>query len=388
MLHSVFQNIQPQRSRSSSRTARHSPLPVFDLTGLPAYEAVPSSSVQPDKDLLGPIEGSPVRQQSDPAPTTQPNSPLPLRPRANSVAPSTPPRSTNNTAQFAFITPVHVDTYGKENGEGAGDGVAGMGNLLSVEAVGDMMPGDASGLSATGTLQNPVSASANTTGRRRLLPMFMFISPAPGTPPSSKKRRSNTAPSQFRTSTSGSGSRGGAGPASPMGIAASPLAKGRPVRESPLQLVLGSAHAARRAEMRVPVMREVGGASAGTTGVGALGPTGLVPLVPFAPLVPLVAPLVPTLAQLNPIRPLMAPPAPSVETVLRGMEAEQALLSRAQVGGEVTAEGMARVLLIEAECLRLRRDTAEANALRQEAALLRTRLQEQASAGADSMMEK
>ncbi|KAF8593888.1 hypothetical protein BDV93DRAFT_549386 [Ceratobasidium sp. AG-I] len=388
MLHTVFQNIQPQRSRSSSRTARHSPLPVFDLTGLPAYEAVPSSSVQPDKDLLGPIEGSPARRQSDPAPTTQPNSPLPLRPRANSVAPSTPPRSTNNTAQFAFITPVHVDTYGKENGEGAGDGVAGMGNLLSVEAVGDMMPGDASALSATGTLQNPGNTSTNTTGRRRLLPMFKFISPAPGTPPSSKKRRSNTAPSQFRTSTNGSGSRGGAGPASPMGIAASPLARGRPVRESPLQLVLGSAHAARRAEMRVPVMREVGGASAGTTGVGALGPTGLVPLVPFAPLVPLVAPLVPTLTQPNPVRPLTAPPASSVETVLRGMEAEQALLSRAQVGGEVTAEGMARVLLIEAECLRLRRNTAEADALRQEVALLRTRLQEQASAGADSMMEQ
>ncbi|KAG8723498.1 hypothetical protein FRC09_003056, partial [Ceratobasidium sp. 395] len=38
---------QPQRSRSSSRTARLSPLPVFDLTGLPAYEAVPGTSSAP-----------------------------------------------------------------------------------------------------------------------------------------------------------------------------------------------------------------------------------------------------------------------------------------------------------------------------------------------------
>ena len=84
----------------------------------------------------------------------------------------------------------------------------------------------------------------------------------------------------------------------------------------------------------------------------------------------------------------MAPPTSSIETVLRGMEAERTLLNRVQVGGEVTVEGMARVLLIEAECLRLRRDTAEADALRQEVALLRTGLQEQASAGADSMMEQ
>ncbi|KAG8734726.1 hypothetical protein FRC11_003740, partial [Ceratobasidium sp. 423] len=112
VLHSALP--QQERSRSSSRTrsARLSPLPpVFDLTGLPAYESLaappprsspiprPKSSPIPEPEILAPTD-SPIRRQSDPAPTTQTESPL-VRPRSSSVAPSTPPRSTNSTAQFA-----------------------------------------------------------------------------------------------------------------------------------------------------------------------------------------------------------------------------------------------------------------------------------------------
>ncbi|KAG8679820.1 hypothetical protein FRC08_016721, partial [Ceratobasidium sp. 394] len=371
---------QPQRSRSSSRTARLSPLPVFDLTGLPAYEAVPGTSSAPatktsaGKTLNDPTNpSSPTRRRSDPAPASSPGSPPLVRQRSNSAVPvsqplradstfdappSTPPRSTNNTAQFAFITPVldRMVATGTEDPPAAG-----VGNQTSTAAeLGTTVPGSISlgATLATAAATNPENISnANTTGRRRLLPLFKFISPSPGTPPSTKRRRANramTAPSQFGTMSS-------AGPGSPMGIASSPLARGRVVRESPLQLVMGGAHAATREGMRIPIMREVGG-NAGMVGL-------VPPLVPSTPLVPLVAQLVP-----------MPGASMEAQAAIRGMQAERELLGRAQQRSEppkqVTAESMAKVLLIEAECLRLRRDSAETARLRQEIMMLRSQLQQ------------
>ncbi|KAG9079083.1 hypothetical protein FRC06_007962, partial [Ceratobasidium sp. 370] len=385
---------QPQRSRSSSRTARLSPLPVFDLTGLPAYEAVPGTSSTPAAKIdFGQMPNdptnpsSPTRRQSDPAPASSPGSPPIMRQRSNSAIPvsqplradstldappSTPPRSTNNTAQFAFITPVLDRTLiaGAEDPPAVGTG-----NQNSTAAeLGTTVPGSISlgnttaAAAATIAATNPENISnANTTGRRRLLPMFKFISPSPGTPPSTKKRRTNramTAPSQFGTMSS-------AGPGSPMGIASSPLARGRVVRESPLQLVMGAAHAATREGMRIPIMREVG---------GNMGTIGLVPpLVPSAPLVPLVAQLAP-----------VAGASTEAQAAVRGMQAERELLGRAQQQQQsgppeqVTAESMAKVLLIEAECLRLRRDSAETAALRQEVMMLRSQLQQNEREGGET----
>ncbi|KAG8787178.1 hypothetical protein FRC12_015841 [Ceratobasidium sp. 428] len=401
---------QPQRSRSSSRTARLSPLPVFDLTGLPAYEAVPGTSSAPvtktslEEILNDPANPtSPTRRQSDPAPVSAPGSPPLMRERSNSVIPvsqpvrgdstfdappSTPPRSTNNTAQFAFITPVLDRTV--ITGAAEDPPAPGVGNKTSTGAeLGTTIPGsitlgNTSGhtnTTTTTTARNPENA---TTGRRRLLPLFKFISPSPGTPPSTKKRRSNramTAPSQFNAS----GGGGGGGPASPMGIASSPLARGRVVRESPLQLVMGAAHVGMREGMRIPVMREVGpgtgagvGAGAGIGGgmVGGIGGVGLVPpLVPTTPLVPLVAQLVP----------FPGGTSAEAQAAVRGMRAERDLLGRAQQHQpqqEVTPEGMAKVLLIEAECVRLRRDSAEAAKLRQEVEMLRSQLQLRERGGA------
>ncbi|QRV74347.1 hypothetical protein RhiJN_02361 [Ceratobasidium sp. AG-Ba] len=373
---SLFPNrAQPQRSRSSSRTARLSPLPVFNLTGLsgndtgprasstPANKAIPETT--PSADAPEPI--SPTRRQSDPAPVSAPASPPPLRQRSNSAVPlpqpsrenskvdltvggppTTPPRSTNNTVQFAFITPV-VDRTAEE----PRPPTAGV-NSTTAEP-GTTMLDQASTLAAPNATNN---ATNNTTkSRRQLLPMFKFVSPSPGTPPSTRKRRANramTAPSQFGSSI---------GPASP-GIASSPLARGRVVRESPLQLVMGAAHAGLRENMRIPIMREVG--NSGPTAGPSTGTAGLVPpLVPTVPLVPLVAQLVPN-----------APP--ETQAALRGMQAERELLGRAQPvpTQEVTAESMAKVLKIEAECLRLRRDSAEAAALREEVMRLRAQLQQ------------
>ncbi|CCO32351.1 hypothetical protein BN14_06411 [Rhizoctonia solani AG-1 IB] len=60
------------------------------------------------------------------------------------------------------------------------------------------------------------------------------------------------------------------------------------------------------------------------------------------------------------------------------MQAEQALLGQAQpTQQDVTPEQMAHMLRIEAECIRLRRDSAEAAALRQEVEILRAQLREQ-----------
>ncbi|KAG9087992.1 hypothetical protein FRC07_012693, partial [Ceratobasidium sp. 392] len=366
---------QPQRSRSSSRTARLSPLPVFDLTGLPAYEAVPGTCSAPvtktslEQILNDPADpSSPTRRQSDPAPVSEPTSPLLVRERSNSVIPlsqlargdstldappSTPPRSTNNTAQFAFITPVLDRTVITNTAEDAP--APGAGNQTSTAAeLGTTIPGSIT----LGNLTSSASAATinpSNGGRRRLLPMFKFISPSPGTPPSTKKRRANramTAPSQFGASSGG--------PGSPMGIASSPLARGRVVRESPLQLVMGAAHAATRERMRIPVMREVGGGAG--VGVGGLVP----PLVPSTPLVPLVAQLVP----------MPSGTSTEAQAAVRGMQAERDLLGRAQPTKEVTPEGMAKVLKIEAECLRLRRDSAETAALREEIMMLRAQLKE------------
>jgi hypothetical protein len=125
--------------------------------------------------------------------------------------------------------------------------------------------------------------------------------------------------------------------------------------------------------MRVPVMREVGAGAGFGIGAGMSGTVGLVPpLVPCAPLVPLIAQLIPVPG---------GGTSTEAQAAVRGMQAEWALLGQAQQrsgpGAEVTAESMAKVLLIEAECLRLRRDSADAAALRQEVMMLRTRLQEQ-----------
>ncbi|KEP47853.1 kinase domain protein [Rhizoctonia solani 123E] len=349
------------RSRSNSRTARHSPLPpVFDLTGLPAYESltsVPSSKSSPipqmksPQNLAVPID-SPIRRQSDPAPNTQTEPPL-VRPRSSSVAPSTPPRSTNNTAQFAFITPIHESVEAPSMEAAAAISTA-------------VQAGTTLGINSTNTTfaDSAPNTSKATAGGRKLLPMFKFISPVPATPPSMKKRRM-TAPSQLSNST-------GLGASPKHGIASSPLVRGKPVRESPLQLVMGSVHAARRAEMRVPVMREVGAASGTVTGTGFVPP-----IVPSVPLNALVAQLVPPPVQLPKLE---FPPgtSPETQTVLRGMQAERALLDQAQPSQEdVTPEQMAHVLLIEAECIRLRRDSAEAAALRHEVEILRARLREQ-----------
>ncbi|KAJ1307027.1 hypothetical protein OPQ81_008006 [Rhizoctonia solani] len=278
VLHSALTKTQ-QRSRSSSRTARHSPLPpVFDLTGLPAYESLPATSTLPPK-------SSPVPRTAAAAATSTTVEPGTTLPTANTTAAETLP----NTSKLT------------------------------------------------------------TAGGRKLLPMFKFMSPSPATPPSTKKRRM-TAPSQLSSST-------GLGTSPKHGIASSPLARGRPVRESPLQLVLGSAHAARRCDMRVPVMRE------------------FPPIVPSAPLNMLVAQLAPP-AQLPALE---FPPGTNPETqdVLRGMQAEQVLLGQAKPTEDVTPEQIVHVLRIEAECIRLRRDSAEAAALRQEVEILRAQLREQ-----------
>ncbi|CAE6460404.1 unnamed protein product [Rhizoctonia solani] len=360
VLHSALPQTQ-ERSRSSSRTARFSPLPpVFDLTGLPAYESLPApppkssptpqlkSSPVPQPESLAAPTDSPIRRQSDPAPTTQTESPL-VRPRSSSVAPSTPPRSTNNTAQFAFITPVHESVE-------APSAAAVAAATSTVVEPGTTLGATLNTTAATVAETLPDTSRPTTAGGRKLLPMFKFMSPSPGTPPSTKKRRM-TAPSQLSSSI-------GLGASPKYGIASSPLARGRPVRESPLQLVLGSAHAARRAEMRVPVMREVGAGS------------GLVPpIVPTVPLNPLVAQLVP------PTLPVLEfPPGTSPETqnVLKGMQAERALIELAPpTQQDVTPEEMAHVLMIEAECIRLRRDSDEAAALREEIEILRAQLREQ-----------
>ncbi|KAL5633025.1 hypothetical protein ACGC1H_003501 [Rhizoctonia solani] len=360
VLHSTLPQSR-DRSRSSSRTARHSPLPpVFDLTGLPAYEsltAVPTSKSSPIPQIKSPANlavpiDSPIRRQSDPAPTTQTEPPL-VRPRSSSVAPSTPPRSTNNTAQFAFITPIHESVEAPSTEAAAAISTA-------------VQAGTTLGINSTNTTfaETAPDTSKATAGGRKLLPMFKFISPAPATPPSARKRRM-TAPSQLSNST-------GLGASPKHGIASSPLVRGKPVRESPLQLVLGSAHAARRAEMRAPIMREVGAASGTGTGTGLVPP-----IVPSAPLNALVAQLVPPPVQLPKLE---FPPgtSPETQTVLRGMQAERALLDQAQPSQEdVTPEQMAHVLLIEAECIRLRRDSAEAAALRHEVEILRAQLREQ-----------
>ncbi|CEL61629.1 hypothetical protein RSOLAG1IB_04379 [Rhizoctonia solani AG-1 IB] len=356
ILHSALAQRQQDRSRSSSRTSRLSPLPVFDLTGLPAYESLaapphkssPAPESKGSSDNLAAPPDSPIRRQSDPAPNTQAEPPL-VRPRSSSLAPSTPPRSTNNTVQFAFITPIHesVETP----------------SAAAIGAISTVAEAGTNGMNTTlgngTTTAATIAESAPNTSRptaRKLLPMFKFMSPSPATPPSTKKRRM-TAPSQLGNST-------GLGASPKHGIASSPLARGRPVRESPLQLVLGSAHVARRAEMRVPVMREIG--------------TGLVPpIIPTAPLNPLIAQLVPFPQSLPALE---FPPGTSPETqnVLRGMQAEQALLGQAQpTQQDVTPEQMAHMLRIEAECIRLRRDSAEAAALRQEVEILRAQLREQ-----------
>ncbi|KAH7327654.1 hypothetical protein B0J17DRAFT_680500 [Rhizoctonia solani] len=366
ILHSALpQTEQRSRSSSRSRTARLSPLPpVFDLTGLPAYESLSAATAPPFKsspvqsrnspapllerspDYLSAPTDSPIRRQSDPAPTTQ-TEPTLVRPRSSSVAPSTPPRSTNNTAQFAFITPVHESVEPP--------------SAAAVAAISTAVePGTTLGTTANATVGGTTVAETvpNTTGGRKLLPMFKFMSPSPATPPSTKKRRM-TAPSQLSNST------GLSGPSPKHGIASSPLVRGRPVRESPLQLVLGSAHAARRAEMRAPIMREVGASGF------------IPPIIPTVPLNPLVAQLVPPPQHLPKLE---FPPGTSPETqhVLRGMQAERALLEQAQpTQQDITPEEMARVLLIEAECIRLRRDSEEAAVLRQEIELLRARLRDQ-----------
>ncbi|CAE6474942.1 unnamed protein product [Rhizoctonia solani] len=376
ILHSALPHTEQRsrsssRSRSRSRTARLSPLPpVFDLTGLPAYESLPAATSAPplkssplqsrnspapiidrSPEYLAAPTDSPIRRQSDPAPTTQTEPPL-VRPRSNSVAPSTPPRSTNNTAQFAFITPIH------ESVEAPSAAAAAAVTSTAVE------PGTILGINPNSTVGGTTMAetapntSKPTAGGRKLLPMFKFMSPSPATPPSTKKRRM-TAPSQLSNST-------GLGASPKHGIASSPLVRGKPVRESPLQLVLGSAHAARRAEMRAPIMREVGASGF------------IPPIIPTVPLNPLVAQLVPPPPQHLPK--LEFPPGTSPETqnVLRGMQAERALLDQAQpTQQDITPEQMAHVLLIEAECIRLRRNSEEAAVLRQEVELLRARLREQ-----------
>ncbi|CAE6389110.1 unnamed protein product [Rhizoctonia solani] len=356
ILHSALTQRHQDRSRSSSRTSRLSPLPpVFDLTGLPAYESLPAppprSSPAPESkgspDNLAAPTDSPIRRQSDPAPNTQAEPPL-VRPRSSSLAPSTPPRSTNNTIQFAFITPVHESVEAP--------------SAAAIGAISTAAEAGTTGMNTTvgnGTTDATIAETAPNTSKpaaRKLLPMFKFMSPSPATPPSTKKRRM-TAPSQLGNST-------GLGASPKHGIASSPLARGRPVRESPLQLVLGSAHAARRAEMRVPVMREVG--------------TGLVPpIIPTAPLNPLVAQLIPP-PQSLPALEFPLGTSPETQDVLRGMQAERALLNQAQpTQQDVTPEQMAHVLRIEAECIRLRRDSAEAAVLRQEVEILRAQLREQ-----------
>ncbi|CUA75236.1 Formin-like protein 5 [Rhizoctonia solani] len=370
VLHSAFPQTQA-RSRSSSRTARHSPLPpVFDLTGLPAYESLsaspPKTSPTPQiksPQNLAPPPDSPIRRQSDPTPMTQMEPPL-IHPRSSSVAPSTPPRSTNNTAQFAFITPVHESVEAPS--AAAMSTAVEAGTTLGIHNhTTHTTAHNTTNTTAAQTTLGDTSRPTTANGRK-LLPMFKFISPAPATPPSTKKRRM-TAPSQFSSST-------GLGASPKHGIASSPLARGRLVRESPLQLVLGSAHAARRAEMRVPVMREVGGSGSGL----------VPPIVPSVPLNPLVAQLVPLPVpsqHQHPLAKLEFPPGTSLEAqnVLRGMQAERALLDQAQPSqrDDITPEQMAHVLRIEAECIRLRRDSAEAAALRDEIEMLRAQLREQ-----------
>ncbi|GAB1518075.1 hypothetical protein RhiTH_001134 [Rhizoctonia solani] len=360
ILHSALAQHQQDRSRSSSRTARLSPLPpVFDLTGLPAYESLPApppkGSPTPEtkgsSDNLSAPTDSPIRRQSDPAPNTQTEPPI-VRPRSSSLAPSTPPRSTNNTVQFAFITPVHESVEAPST--------AAVGAISTAAEAGTTGINTTIGNGTTGATIAELASNTSKPTARKLLPMFKFMSPSPATPPSTKKRRM-TAPSQLGNST-------GLGASPKHGIASSPLARGRPVRESPLQLVLGSAHAARRAEMRIPVMREVG--------------TGLVPpIIPTTPLTPLIAQLAPPVPPPQSLPAIEFPPGTSPETqnVLRGMQAERALLEQTQPTAQqdVTPEHMARVLRIEAECIRLRRDGAEAAALRHEVEILRAQLREQ-----------
>ncbi|KAF8749122.1 hypothetical protein RHS01_10272 [Rhizoctonia solani] len=329
------------RSRSSSRTARLSPLPP----GSPTPETKGSS------DNLSAPTDSPIRRQSDPAPNTQTEPPI-VRPRSSSLAPSTPPRSTNNTVQFAFITPVHESVEAPST--------AAVGAISTAAEAGTTGINTTIGNGTTGATIAELASNTSKPTARKLLPMFKFMSPSPATPPSTKKRRM-TAPSQLGNST-------GLGASPKHGIASSPLARGRPVRESPLQLVLGSAHAARRAEMRIPVMREVG--------------TGLVPpIIPTTPLTPLIAQLAPPVPPPQSLPAIEFPPGTSPETqnVLRGMQAERALLEQTQPTAQqdVTPEHMARVLRIEAECIRLRRDGAEAAALRHEVEILRAQLREQ-----------
>jgi hypothetical protein len=139
--------------------------------------------------------------------------------------------------------------------------------------------------------------------------------------------------------------------------------------------------------MRVPVMRELGSGAGAGLAPGVINGGLVPPIVPSVPLNPLVAQLVPstvpsTQGSKEPST-INFPPGTSLETqnVLHGMQAERMLLDRAQAQqgttAEVTPESMARVLFIEAECLRLRRDSAEAAALRQEVEMLRAQLQEQ-----------